>query len=40
MIAIIALLLSLGIISSPDQATPDLIDQYETQVITTETDFM
>lgn len=32
MVAIIAFLLSIGVISSPDQATPELIDQYECQI--------
>lgn len=40
MVAIIAFLLSLGIISSPDQATPELVNQYETQVVSTDIDGM
>lgn len=40
MIAVIAFLLSLGIISSPDQATPDLINQYESQILIAEIDEM
>lgn len=40
MVAVIAFLLSIGVISSPDQATPELIDQYETQIYTSETDNM
>lgn len=31
MSAIIAFIIALGIISSPEQATPELIDQYEQQ---------
>lgn len=33
MVTIIAFLLSIGLISSPDQATPELINQCETQII-------
>ncbi|WP_262510353.1 hypothetical protein [Flavilitoribacter nigricans] len=40
MVAVIAFLLSIGIISSPDQATPELIEQYETQVVGTDLDSM
>ena len=40
MVAIIAFLLSIGVISSPDQATQELIDQYETQIYTADTDMM
>lgn len=37
---IIALLISIGIITSPDQATPELIKQYETEIIILETNGM
>ena len=37
MAAIIAFMISLGVITSSDQATPDLIDQY-TQIFSTDTD--
>lgn len=40
MVAVIAFLLSIGIISSSDQATPELINQYESQVISTDLDTM
>ena len=40
MVAVIAFLLSLGIITSPDQATPDLIDQYQTQIVGGDVDAM
>ncbi len=38
MAAIIALLISLGVIMSPDQATPELIDQYSTEIYSTDID--
>lgn len=40
MTTIIALLLALGIISSPDQATDQLIDQYQCEIIITDTETM
>lgn len=40
MVAIIAFLLSIGVISSPDQATPELIGQYETQIINSDMEGM
>lgn len=40
MVAVIAFLLSIGMISSPDQATPEMIDQYETQIVGTDMEGM
>ena len=38
MVAVIALLLSIGIISGPSEATPEVADQYETRIYNYETD--
>lgn len=38
MAAIIALLLALGTITSADQATPELINEYESQIVVTDMD--
>lgn len=40
MVAIIAFLLSIGVISSPDEATPEVVEQYETQIVNAELEGM
>jgi hypothetical protein len=40
MAAIIALLILLGVIVSPDQATPELIEHFESEIVITDLDTM